>query len=695
VATLQIRQTAEPDGRHRVDLDLDEAGGADGPGARHSATTRFPFTIEPADRERLRWYFEDYRTYPAHPAPAIARDVERTMTDLGKGLFRAVFQSEDDARDLWATVRDWLPSLRIEIESDVDGSALLPWELLRDPTTDAPLACEAAAFVRTHPKAARRPVLPTPADDGRLRVLLVICRPRGGNDVPFRSVASHLVRHANTTNSAVDLDVLRPPTFTQLAKVLRDAVRAGRPYQVVHFDGHGTWTRLKPGDARALSPVRSGEHGYLLFEDRLKSGNRLLVDGPALGQLLAGTGVGVLVLNACRSAYADVPPPPGESPESDDTHKRVRAYGSLAHEIVDAGTGGVVAMRYSVYVDTAARTVATIYSELLAGQPLGEAVGAARRQLAADPHRGVSHSLPVQDWAVPLVYEAAPIQLVTQPAGEGTGPRLTLDTGGTAADPVDDGLPRPPDLGFYGRHETLLAVDRAFDDDQVVLVHGYAGAGKTTVATEFAHWYKVTGGLHHPDLGTGEALFTSFEHHRPLARVLDQVGDTFAPLLKANDVHWPALDDTERRQVALQVLAEVPVLWVWDNVEPVTGFPTGTPSAWTDAEQAELAGFLRDLAQRTKAKVLLTSRRDERPWLAGLPVRVRPPAMPMLERLQLAEALARRPASSTRSHPTSPTRPPTRRCPADTATGCSSPATASAAPSATATGPPPPACSPW
>jgi hypothetical protein len=52
--------------------------------------------------------------------------------------------------------------------------------------------------------------------------------------------------------------------------------------------------------------------------------------------------------------------------------------------------------------------------------------------------------------------------------------------------------------------------------------------------------------------------------------------------------------------------------------------------AWTEAEQAELADFLRDLAQRTRAKVLLTSRRDERPWLAGLPARVRLPTMPRL-----------------------------------------------------------------
>ena len=66
-------------------------------------------------------------------------------------------------------------------------------------------------------------------------------------------------------------------------------------------------------------------------------------------------------------------------------------------------------------------------------------------------------------------------------------------------------------------------------------------------------------------------------------------------MLEQIGVQWAALDDAQRRDVALQVLAQVPVLWIWDNVEPVAGFPAGTASAWTPAEQDELAAFLRDL----------------------------------------------------------------------------------------------------
>jgi hypothetical protein len=205
-----------------------------------------------------------------------------------------------------------------------------------------------------------------------VRVLLVICRPGGGADVPFRSVASHLMRLSRAAREAFQLDVLRPPTFAQLARVLEAAKRADRPYHVVHFDGHGAYLskaqaeaaqagragQLDPLRYSVLSPVRDGSHGFLLFEDADTIGNAQLVDGPALGQLLVETGVPVLVLNACRSAHADLTTQPGRQTMG-MSHERVRAYGSLAQEVIHAGVGGVVAMRDNVYVVTAASSSAT------------------------------------------------------------------------------------------------------------------------------------------------------------------------------------------------------------------------------------------------------------------------------------------------------------------------------------------------
>ena len=385
-----------------------------------------------------------------------------------------------------------------------------------------------------------------------------------------------------------------------------------------------------------VSPPRPGSHGFLVFEDPGGGGKQQLVDGPALGAALAGAGVAVLVLNACRSAHADLATEPETVTGEGDAHRRVRAYGSLAQEVMDAGVAGVVAMRYNVYVVTAARFIGEVYAGLLAGQPLGAAVTAARRQLAADPQRQIGGR------AAAVAGLAGPGGLRGRPAGPAARPgrqpgtcrsAWTRPRRGRNGLAWSAGLPAGPDAGFFGRDETLLALDRAFDDHRVVLLHAWAGAGKTSTVLEFARWYALTG-------GTDAVLFTSFEHHLTLARLLDQVGGQFGPALEAAGIQWATLDDGQRRDVALQVLAQVPVLWIWDNVEPVAGFPAGTPSAWTPGEQDELAGFLRDLAG-TRCQVLLTSRRDERGWLGDLPARVALPPMPMLERLELARAVAR------------------------------------------------------
>ena len=656
--------------------------------ARRVAVAEFAAPSDARDGERVRWYLEDYAEFPADPAPVIAREAEAQLARAGEGLFRAMF-ADVDAVGIWERARDRLGQVRVEVEADPGEGPGIPWELLRDPGRDAPVALGAGAFVRTHLRAAGHPELPEPAGD-RLRVLLVIARPGGRADVPFRSVASRLVRGGAERMEGLDLDVLRPATFKRLSQVLQDAYAAGRPYHVVHFDGHGTWldpaaigtqsaapdgsggtgggagVSPLPYAVSVAGPVRPGQHGYLLFEDPTSKENQQLVDGPTLGRLLAGTGVPVLVLNACRSAYAEAHDKPSEGPGdasgaspggpraspadvdsalTRDVHARIRAYGSLAAEVADTGVPGVVAMRYNVYVVTAAQFMADLYAHLLAGSSLGQAAAAARKTLAADPVRQIGATpVALQDWTVPIVYESAPLVLLRPP--DRAAPLIKLAPAETGTG--DRGaavVPRPPDAGFFGRDETLLALDRAFDTQPVVLLHAFAGAGKSATAAEFARWYLGTGGLDLPGRPDwpGAVLWSSFEHLLPVDRVIGAAGDHFASLLEANGIAWAAVTDPgQRRDLVLQVLAQVPVLWVWDNVEPVTGFPAGTPSDWAQAEQDELAALLRDLAQHTRCKVLLTSRRDERHWLGNLPARVQLPAMPMRESLQLSAALAAR-----------------------------------------------------
>jgi hypothetical protein len=230
--TLKVAQRPSTGESRWVDLTLE------GDRTPTVITARFAFTVTAHENEALRWYLEDYLEYPADPAPAIAAATETRMTALGTELFRDHRRSRRGAPAMGAAPR---------------------------PRSDTPIALSAQSFVRTHHNPSRRPVLPDPQPGQQLRVLLVICRPGGPSDVPFRSVAAHLARH--TTSAALDLDVLRPPTWPALVSILSAAHQTGRPYHVVHFDGHGTYSDLTTpdygdtGDGDGSGTEKSGSHG--------------------------------------------------------------------------------------------------------------------------------------------------------------------------------------------------------------------------------------------------------------------------------------------------------------------------------------------------------------------------------------------------------------------------------------------------
>ncbi len=226
-----------------------------------------------------------------------------------------------------------------------------------------------------------------------------------------------------------------------------------------------------------------------------------------------------------------------------------------------------------------------------------------------------------------MVFEAAPVQLFSKA-------KESFNLEVTASAATESRVPQPPDIGFVGRDETLLKLDRAFDNQSVVPLHAYAGSGKTSTAEEFARWYCQTGGSVH-------ALVTSFEVYSPLALVVDQLEHAFKRALSKRGIEWLKLTGAERRDIALEILHQIPVLWIWDNVEPIAGFPAGDSSDWTETEQNELLDFLR-AARGTNAKFLLTSRREERGWLHDLPARIELRPMSLHECVQMTEKLVKK-----------------------------------------------------
>ena len=405
----------------------------------------FRFAVHPRTEERLRWYIEEYAARPIDPAPAIAAGVEEELQRLGEALFEAVF-AQPEAATIAARMRMLMDDLRLEIVVDTLAADALPWELLRDPQRGADLALTARSIVRTTRAAAASARVVR--DDAAVRILVVIARPEGRLDIKFRSVADPLLRELTESGASVQVDVLRPPTFERLREVLCSARDASRPYDLLHFDGHGV---VDAADGRSA----------LVFESGDETGE--LVTGDLLGKELCVGDVPLLVMNACRSAAS---------------HQE-HVYGSIAREALECGLAAVVAMRFDVYVPTAALFVGGFYRALGEGEELQDAVTRARRLLMERTDRG---GLPImRDWCVPAVYQAAPVRLANTAAAA------------TRAAPERD-LPAAPSHGFVGRDEVFVELEAALTVSAHAILRAVPGAGKTSAATEFARWYVRTGG---------------------------------------------------------------------------------------------------------------------------------------------------------------------------------------------------------
>ncbi|HXB72419.1 MAG TPA: hypothetical protein VNY05_29550 [Candidatus Acidoferrales bacterium] len=175
---------------------------------------------------------------------------------------------------------------------------------MRDPTADLPLALNVPVFVRCHSRPALSPNPPWAAAP-KIRILLAICRLEDDR-VGFRSVARHLIRGlSGTAREPFQFEVLRPATFEQPAKRLREANAQGEPFHVVHFDGHG-------------------QSGEVFLEDPKLKRKAQAVKAAELGKLLHETCVRLLILNACRSAAANRPSSP---------KRQLTAFGIVEAEI--------------------------------------------------------------------------------------------------------------------------------------------------------------------------------------------------------------------------------------------------------------------------------------------------------------------------------------------------------------------------
>ncbi len=536
----------------------------------HSIPFTDPITRE--DRKELRWYLEEYLRYPYGAEEYRAQKVEKKMKEWGESLFTRVLARCDFYHNPYEiyqeAVRDGPENCELCIISENSDFLNIPWELLRDPTPGVGyLAPLLGGFYRKHTGHKIKSL--TEFTGGPFRILLVVCRPGGKQDLPLGTVARPILEALRPLRPWIHLDVLRPPTFDALVKRL-NAHRGY--YHLVHFDGHGTSGSLRQG---------GGEEGYLMFEK--EDGTKDIISSEDLGQALANCKVSLFVLNACQSAKEGKYDP----------------YSSVASQLVAVGAKGVIAMSYSVYAVAACKFMQQFYETLVKHKSLSEAVAAGRRKLYADPYRETAiGSLKLRDWMVPTLYQQ---EYEFIPIPETRIAPLEEDSISLVLQKAKEVCPEGR-FGFIGRDYDILRIERALknDDTPWVLITGLGGIGKTELAYGFARWYAETGSC------PGGVFVTSFKEKADFDQVIGSIWVFGA--------EFSVLSEEEQYNDLVSYLQENPCLLIWDNFETVAGYSQGAVPPATDEEQKKLSRFLKAL-RGSKSRVIITTGKPDEDWL--------------------------------------------------------------------------------
>lgn len=528
--------------------------------------------LDSESRAELSWYLEEFRRFVAAGTRARAGIVEQRLEDWGKALFESSLGSQEAAAFARKVVglqqaRQPFVLTLCSAEPAILGQ---PWELIG--ANRAPLALSGARIRRQLAEEDRvvRDGVALP-----LRLLLIVSRPRNAGFLDPRCSASAIF--ASLSGVPVEIVLCEPPTRDRLEEMIAGAFEQGRPYHIVHFDGHGQFDG-KQGI------------GYLCFES--SDQKSAPITGLDLGDLLSRFGVRLVILEACRTSSV-----------GDRT-----ALSSVAPAILSKGMESVLAFSHSVHVKAAEIFTSSFYRGLAGGQSVGQTVAAAREALHEAPNRFLfagpdSPSVPIQDWLILQLYQGSwdPVLIDPSRMEAPCAPPTAAESGSML-----HFFPPSPPYGFQGRSREIFIIERAFNLFPAIVVSGMGGMGKTCLAQEIAKWGLQTGRFE-------EAVFLGLTVAPGVQSLVTGLGHAVGGL------RFGSLSEARQEEQVVEIFRTRRILVVWDNFEstlPAFQKASGPLNTFGPAQRRRLVALFRKMTQGNPAgRLLVTCRSPE----TGLP----------------------------------------------------------------------------
>ena len=296
----------------------------------------------------------------------------RALQNLGRALWRCAFGAPAIA-ELWRASVARSDTLRLRLVIDSPELASLPWELLYDATLGRFLALDGRTPVTRFTRLPL-PALPWP-QDRPLRLLFTGASPA---TLPRLATATEWAGMQRALAPLIAAGRIEAQAIAQGATLADLLAALRRGVDLWHFAGHGT----------AAGIIFTGARGQ-----------ELLVEAETLGQLLAGEGVRLAVLNACRAGAGG-----GEA-------------ASVAGALLRADVPAVVAMQADLSDATADAFAGAFYDAIAVGQGVDPAVTAARKAILA---AGTG------EWWIPALFMRTPEGKIWQEPEQAAGTNVTV-----------------------------------------------------------------------------------------------------------------------------------------------------------------------------------------------------------------------------------------------------------------------------
>ncbi|MDZ7963501.1 MAG: CHAT domain-containing protein [Nostoc sp. DedSLP03] len=305
------------------------------------------------------------------------------LVALGQQFYNALFQGT--LRDSWITAQGIAQNhqqvLRLRLGLKDTRLARLPWEVMH--AGDRPLATGPyVAFSRFQSgifgaSPLRSQNMPTPPEQGGVRVLMVIASPSDQVRLDLQKqeaikLQAELHRQTSRLGESrnrfpeIELTVLDQPGREELTQALEQ----GR-YHVLHYSGHSNL----------------GANGGEIYLVSRRTGLTEILTGDDLAGLLVNNNIQMAVFNSCLGAYIAASNPSG------DTGER-----NLAESLVKRGIRSVLAMSERIPDEVALTLTQLFYRNLSQGYPVDLCVSRVRQGLISAYG---SHQM---YWALPILY---------------------------------------------------------------------------------------------------------------------------------------------------------------------------------------------------------------------------------------------------------------------------------------------------